>query len=300
MFTRSHLQELKRRYASIYAPPVEEKVIEDGTIEGANQYKKDTPGQDIEKEFKEHCGVCGEQGIEEDEIEEGWPEIGKMKDSVTKMFGRIKDLKSQGLPPAAYEDDVEELRDKIREKQKKIKELETAQRAIDAKKKKTGPATGFPVGHRESVEVNESLALQLKMALDDAKIKMKSKKGKIVIAKRDKKKAMDVLTKTLPSNLKKYVDKAVDNFLVFEEVEIDEAEVAYPPTIKNLKMIVKDKQNQIFMFPKGKARVDLFTASAMVQVYDALKPATKKKFEDMIKSKEGFIKSQAFAMKMVK
>ena len=71
MFTRSHLQELKRRYASIYAPPVEEKVIEDGTIEGVNQYKKDTPGQDIEKEFKEHCGVCGEQGIEEDEIEEG-------------------------------------------------------------------------------------------------------------------------------------------------------------------------------------------------------------------------------------
>ena len=215
MFTRSHLQELKRRYASIYAPPTEDEVIEDGTIEGANQYKKDTPGQEIDKEFKEHCGVCGEQGIEEGELD-------------------------------------------------------------------------------------ESLALQLKMALDDAKIKMKSKKGKIVIAKRDKKKAMDVLTKTLPSNLKKYVDKAVDNFLVFEEVEIDEAEVAYPPTIKNLKMIVKDKQNQIFMFPKGKARVDLFTASAMVQVYDALKPATKKKFEDMIKSKEGFIKSQAFAMKMVK
>ena len=215
MFTRSHLQELKRRYASIYAPPTEDEVIEDGTIEGVNQYKKDTPGQEIDKEFKEHCGVCGEQGIEEGELD-------------------------------------------------------------------------------------ESLALQLKMALDDAKIKMKSKKGKIVIAKRDKKKAMDVLTKTLPSNLKKYVDKAVDNFLVFEEVEIDEAEVAYPPTIKNLKMIVKDKQNQIFMFPKGKARVDLFTASAMVQVYDALKPATKKKFEDMIKSKEGFIKSQAFAMKMVK
>ena len=70
MFTRSHLQELKRRYASIYALPVEEKVIEDGTDEGAKKYKKDTPGQDIEKEFKEHCGVCGEQGIKEDEIEE--------------------------------------------------------------------------------------------------------------------------------------------------------------------------------------------------------------------------------------
>ena len=217
MFTRSHLQEMKRRYASMYAPPVEEKVIEDGTIEGVNQYKKDTPGQDIEKEFKEHCGVCGEQGIEEDEID-------------------------------------------------------------------------------------ESLALQLKMAFDDAKIKMKSKKGKIVIAKKDKKKATDVLTKTLPSKLKKYVDKAIDNFIVFEEVEIDEAvDPAYPPTIKNLRMIVKDKQHQKFMFDKGQAIVDTFTASAMIAVYDAMKkPEIKKKFEEMIKSKEGFMKTQAFAMKMIK
>ncbi len=272
MFTRSHLQEMKRRYASIYAPPVEEKVIEDGTDEGAKKYKKDTPGQDIEKEFKEHCGVCGEQGIEEDEID-------------------------------------------------------------------------------------ESLALQLKMAFGDAKIKMKSKKGKIVIAKRDKNKAMDVLTKTLPSKLKKYVDKAVGNFLVFEEVEIEEAKkptrdagmecmecgkkfraklstlqygrtkcpkckstdldfafgesvkeevelvekgVAYPSTIDNLRMIVKDKQHQTFMFKSGKAMVDLFTASAMVQVYDALKkPEMKKTFEKMIKDKAGFMKTQAFAMKMI-
>ena len=85
-----------------------------------------------------------------------------------------------------------------------------------------------------------------------------------------------------------------------EEVEIDEAKgTAYPATIDTLKTIVREKQNQIVMFDKGQARVDLFTASAMVQVYDALKPATKKKFEDMIKSKEGFMKSQAFAMKMI-
>ena len=191
MFTRSHLQELKRRYASMYAPLIEEK-------------------------FEEHCGVCGEQGIEE-------------------------------------------------------------------------------------VELDESLALQLKMAFDDAKIKMKSKKGKIVIAKKDKKKATDVLTKTLPSKLKKYVDKAIDNFLVFEEVELDEKETAYPPTIENLRMIVKDKQHQKFMFDKGQAIVDTFTASAMIAVYDAMKkPEIKKKFEEMIKSKEGFMKTQAFAMKMIK
>ena len=65
-------------------------------------------------------------------------------------------------------------------------------------------------------------------------------------------------------------------------------------------MIVKDKQNQVFMFPSGKARVDLFTASAMVQVYDALKPALKKTFEKMIADKGGFMKTQAFAMKMMK
>ena len=54
------------------------------------------------------------------------------------------------------------------------------------------------------------------------------------------------------------------------------------------------------MFKDGKARVDLFSASAMVAVYNALKPASKKKFEEMIKSKEGFIKTQEFAMKMAK
>ena len=87
-----------------------------------------------------------------------------------------------------------------------------------------------------------------------------------------------------------------------EDVEMDEAKgTAYPPTIKNLRMIVKDKQHQKFMFDKGQAIVDTFTASAMIAVYDAMKkPEIKKKFEEMIKSKEGFMKTQAFAMKMIK
>ena len=158
-----------------------------------------------------------------------------------------------------------------------------------------------PVGKNEEIEIDESLALQLKMAFDDAKIKMKSKKGKIVIAKRDKKKAMDTLSKTLPSKLRKYVDKAINNFLVFEEVELDEKGTAYPATVDTLRKIVKDKQHQTVMFDKGQALVDTFTASAMLAVYDAMKkPDIKKKFEVMIKSKEGFIKTQAFAMKMIK
>ena len=85
-----------------------------------------------------------------------------------------------------------------------------------------------------------------------------------------------------------------------EEVEINEKEAAYPATIDTLRKIVKDKQNQVVMFKSGQARVDLFTASAMVQVYDALKkPAMKKTFEKMITDKAGFMKTQAFAMKIM-
>ena len=86
-----------------------------------------------------------------------------------------------------------------------------------------------------------------------------------------------------------------------DETELTEKGTAYPATVDTLRKIVKDKQHQTVMFDKGQALVDLFSASAMMAVYNALKqPALKKKFEDMIKSKEGFMQTQAFAMKMAK
>jgi hypothetical protein len=94
-------------------------------------------------------------------------------------------------------------------------------------------------------------------------------------------------------------EKMIGTKLSYKEEVAEAKGTAYPATIDTLRKIVKDKQHQTVMFDRGQALVDLFTASAMVQVYDALKPATKKKFEDMIKSKEGFMKSQAFAMKMI-
>jgi len=209
MFKTSHLQELKRRYASMYASPVDKEVIEDGTIEGVNQYKKDTPGQG--EEVEEHCGVCGEQGIEE-------------------------------------------------------------------------------------VEVAESFELQATMALDDAGIKSNWKKGKLYVAKKDIKKAEKALGKSF-----KRMKKGAEPDLYYEEVELDEKGTAYPATVDTLRKIVKDKQHQTVMFKSGKALVDLFTASAIIAVYDGMKkPELKKKLEDMIKSKEGFLKTQSFAMKMVK
>ena len=149
-------------------------------------------------------------------------------------------------------------------------------------------------------EVQESAALQLKMAFDDAKIKIKGTKGgKLVIDKKDKKKVEKVIAKQMkkPSDAKRVLGSQI----VFEDVELDEKAAAYPATVDTLKMIVKDKQHQTVMFDKGSAKVDLFTASAMIAVYKALKqPQLKKKFEDMIKSKEGFMQTQAFAMKMAK
>ena len=86
-----------------------------------------------------------------------------------------------------------------------------------------------------------------------------------------------------------------------EEVEIDEADKAYPATIETLKMIVKEKQNQIVKFKDGKARVDGFSASAIVAVYDGLKkPEHKKTLENMIETQKGFLKAQAFAFSMTK
>ena len=148
-------------------------------------------------------------------------------------------------------------------------------------------------------EVQESAALQLKMAFDDAGIKIKGTKGgKLVISKKDEKKVEKIIAKQMkkPSDAKRVLGSQI----VFEDVELSEKGTAYPATVDTLRKIVKDKQHQTVMFDKGEALVDLFSASAMVQVYDALKPVTKKKFEAMIKSKEGFMKSQAFAMKMAK
>ena len=147
---------------------------------------------------------------------------------------------------------------------------------------------------------NESAGLQLKMAFDDAGIKIKGVKGgKLVIAKKDKKEVEKIISKQMkkPADAKRVLGSQI----VFEDVELAEKGTAYPATVDTLRKIVKDKQHQTVMFDKGQALVDTFTASAMLAVYDAMKkPDIKKKFENMIKSKEGFIKTQAFAMKMIK
>ena len=49
-----------------------------------------------------------------------------------------------------------------------------------------------------------------------------------------------------------------------------------------LRKIVKDKQNNKIKLKDGTLRVDLFTASALTQALEKVKPDTKKKMEDII------------------
>ena len=204
MFRTSHLQEMKRRYGKMYAPS------EEGTDELVNQYKEDTPGQEV----KEHCGVCGEQGIEEDTDKD---EPGTQGDQAEYQRKRKEIAKKFGVDACAQ--------------------------LKDEDKKKACFA-----------------------ALDAAHVSDDEEKEKK------------------------------------EEVEMEEAKgTAYPATVDTLRKIVKDKQHQTVMFKSGKAMVDLFTASAMVQVYDALKkPDMKKTFEKMLLTTAGYKKSMAFAFSMTK
>ena len=349
MFKTSHLQELKRRYASMYATPAEKKVIEDGTDEGVNQYKKDTPGQDIEKEFKEHCGVCGEQGIKEDEIEEKYVikhrknknrylsnkamDASNVKDAL--KFKSEKEAKNtlNGLDwqfRSNYEI-VKEEEENVLDEAKNIKTVKLiVSPKPDATKTHAILLKMFPQENRNDLwdlarnmedvgaTLKEGTALQVKMALDDAGLKGKWKNNKVYVKKRDVKKA----EKALKGNV---IYRGKPPVVVGEEIEeahkvecpkckgegcehcdgkgyhIKEAKgTAFPATVDTLRKIVKDKQHQTVMFKSGQALVDLFTASAMVQVYDALKkPEMKKHFEKMITDKAGFLKTQAFAMKMI-
>ena len=258
-YKASYIQKMARILREMKRPPAEE-----GTDELVDQYKEDTPGQG--EEVEEHCGVCG-QGIGEvgvDEAPKGTPKpkVEKSKSGFQVMVWSPKGKKyiPQGQP------------------HKNEKDAEK-----DAK--------SF-----EEVEVAESFELQATMALDDAGIKSKWKKGKLYVAKRDIKKAEKALGKSF-----KRMKKGAEPDLYYEEVELDEKGTAYPATVDTLRKIVKDKQHQTVMFKSGQALVDLFTASAIIAVYDGMKkPELKKKLEDMIKTKEGFLRTQSFAMKMVK
>jgi len=104
---------------------------------------------------------------------------------------------------------------------------------------------------------------------------------------------------------KRLKEEKLRNFTNFVLETADDFGVEYLLAENNLKIlqnIVKKKQNAKMKFKDNKrATVDLFTASAIMKVYDAVKPDNKKKMEKLINGTlPEFLKLQSFAMKQVK
>ena len=68
-----------------------------------------------------------------------------------------------------------------------------------------------------------------------------------------------------------------------------------------LKSIVKNKQNKSIKFKDGSMKVDLYTASAITQVFDKVNKSNQKKMKDMINGKKAqFMKIADFSLSKVK
>jgi len=70
--------------------------------------------------------------------------------------------------------------------------------------------------------------------------------------------------------------------------------------LDTLQSIVDDKQKKTVQFTDGKMPVDMFTASAVMQVYDAVNDDNKSKIKDAVQTKSGFMKIAEFAMSKAK
>ena len=71
---------------------------------------------------------------------------------------------------------------------------------------------------------------------------------------------------------------------VKEGIESFGNEYLFEGNVDILRKIVKDKQNNKIKLKDGTLRIDLFSASALTQALDKVKPDTKKKMEDIINS----------------
>ena len=87
-------------------------------------------------------------------------------------------------------------------------------------------------------------------------------------------KRMETLRAKRESKLAKKVQENTENFGVEHLLAEDNVAV--------LKNIVKNKQNNKIKMKDGTMRIDLFTASALTQALEKVKPDTKKKMMDII------------------
>jgi hypothetical protein len=131
---------------------------------------------------------------------------------------------------------------------------------------------------------------------------MKKKKKSLLDArtkayKEHKAKLEAARQKRLESKKSKFIEKVKESINDFERESF-----LIEDNVEVLRSIVKNKQNKSVKFQDGKkAKVDLFTASALIQVIDKVNPDNKAKLTKMINgSLKTFLQAQSAVMKMVK
>ena len=130
--------------------------------------------------------------------------------------------------------------------------------------------------------------------------------------KKKKKKLLDARTKEykahqarLEASRKKRMEQRKSKFIEKVKESLDDfnrESLLAEDNLKVLRSIVKNKQNKPVKMSDGQMKVDLFTASAITKVYDAIQQkSNKEKFDRMLNgTKAQFMKISDFAFKSVK
>ena len=131
---------------------------------------------------------------------------------------------------------------------------------------------------------------------------MKKKKKSLLDArtkayKEHKTKLETARLKRLESKKSKFIEKVKESINDFERESF-----LIEDNVDVLRSIVKSKQNKSVKFQDGKkAKVDLFTASALTQVLDKVNPDNKAKLTKMINGTlKTFLQAQSAVMKLAK
>ena len=98
------------------------------------------------------------------------------------------------------------------------------------------------------------------------------------------------------------INNKVAEMYGYKDSELEEEDSKYMKGISVIQMleaIVKDKEAKEVRFDDGKGRVDMFTASVVTKVFDAVNEENKRKILNMIGTRNGFMKFADFAMKQV-
>tara|TARA_R110002049_G_scaffold50075_1_gene142277 strand:+ start:196 stop:708 length:513 start_codon:yes stop_codon:yes gene_type:complete len=168
---------------------------------------------------------------------------------------------------------------------------------MTAKWKEVSAYTGNPV--EEDAPTNNAGSGAVSMPPDAM---MKKKKKSLLDArtktyKQHQAKLETARQKRLESKKSKFIDKVKESINDFERESF-----LVEDNVDVLRSIVKNKQNKSVKFQDGKkAKVDLFTASALIQVIDKVNPDNKAKLTKMVNGTlKSFLQAQSAVMKLAK